>query len=80
MERLAAASCRLRDSNRRPELYETIATKAPPATPGIQVDNAGAIAYIWQYEISSRVLRKIVPEHESRNQQVLRYQRREYIV
>lgn len=46
----------------------------------VYFDNAGAVACIWQYEISSRVLRKIVPEHEAHNPQFLRYQGREYVV
>ena len=43
-------------------------------------DNAGAVACIWQYEIGTRILRKIVPEHEARSPQFLRYEGREYIL
>jgi len=43
-------------------------------------DNSGAVACIWQYELGTRVLRKIVPEHEAKQPQFLRHEGREYLV
>jgi hypothetical protein len=43
-------------------------------------DNAGAVACVWKYALKSRILQKIVPEHEARAPVFFRFDGREYIV
>lgn len=43
-------------------------------------DNAGAVACVWKYTISHRVLQKIVPEHQTRSPFFLRLEGRDFIL